>query len=275
MTSVRQRSSPTAAAAVLILACTAAAAAPPQEQGALGEEIYMDYCAMCHETDGAGIPDGAPPLIDNPRVEDAAYLEQVIREGLDRPLDFDGVEIEYDEMPPLDDLTDAEVDAVVAFVLSALVSSAAAPAKTIAPVPIGPGTTGIGEDLFLGRQRLLNGGPACAACHTAGIHGNLGGNGLGPDLTDLYGRFEERTATAVRNAPSPVMRPVYGDKPITDEEAGHLLAFFIQAAGQEPSDGIDAFLGLGLAGVILLFGVMALMPSRRRESYVRKLRSMQ
>jgi hypothetical protein len=30
-----------------------------------------------------------------------------------------------------------------------------------------------------------------------------------------------------------------------------------------------------LAGVILLFGVMALMPSRRRESYVRRLRSMQ
>jgi len=275
MISTWQRSSPTAAAAVLILACATAAAAPPQEQGALGEEIYMDYCAMCHETDGAGIPDGAPPLIDNPRVEDAAYLDQVIREGLDGPLEFDGVEIEYDEMPPFDDLTDAEVDAVVNFVLSSFVSSAPAPVEKPATAPISPGATGIGEDLFLGRQRLLNGGPACAACHTAGIHGNLGGNGLGPDLTDLHRRFEERTAAAVQKAPSPLMRPVYGDKPITDEEAGHLLAFFIQAAGQEPSDGIDRFLGFGLAGVILLFGVMALMPSRTRESYVRKLRSMQ
>jgi len=277
MTSTWLRSSFTTAAAVLILAHATAAAAPSPEQDALGEEIYMDYCAMCHEPDGAGIPDFAPPMIDNPRVGDDAYLEKVIREGLGGPLDFEGVQIEYeDEMPPFDDLTDAEVEAVVAFVLSAFVSSSsAAPAAATAPEPISPGTTEIGKDLFLGRQRLRNGGPACAACHTAGTHGNLGGDGLGPDLTDLHSRFEERTATALRNAPSPVMLPVYAEKPITDEEAGHLLAFFIQTAGQDPPDRFDRLLGLGLAGALLLFGVMALMPSRSRESYVRKLRGKQ
>ena len=277
MTSTWLRSNPTAATAVLFLACSAAAAAPPPEQGAVGEEIFMDYCAMCHEPDGAGIPDIAPPLIDNPRVRDAAYLEKVIREGLAGPLEFDGVQIEYeDEMPPFDDLTDAEIEAAVAFVLSTLVSSpGSAPAATTAPEPIDPGITEIGQDLFLGRQRLQNGGPACAGCHTAGANGHLGGDGLGPDLTDLYSRFEERTATALRNAPSPVMRPVYGDKPITDEETGHLLAFFIQTAEQQPAEGFDKLLGLGLAGALLLFGVMALMPSRSRESYVRRLRSKQ
>ena len=276
MTSIRPGSGPTAAAAVLILACAATSAPPPQAQDALGEETYMDYCAMCHETDGTGIPEVAPPLIDNPRVADAAYLEQVVREGLAGPLEFDGVEIEYDdEMPPFDDLTDAEVEAVLTFVMDAFVSSATAPAATTARETIDPGSAEIGKDLYLGRQRLRNGGPACAACHTAGTHGNLGGNGLGPDLTDLYSRFEERTATAVRNAPSPVMRPVYAEKPITDEEAGHLLAFFIQTAGQDPPDRFDRLLGLGLAGALLLFGVMALMPSRSRESYVRKLRGKQ
>jgi len=276
MISTWLRSIPAATAAVLILACVAAVAAPPEEQGAPGEEAYMDYCAMCHEPDGAGIPDVAPPMIDNSRVADAAYLERVIREGLAGPLEFEGVEIEYeDEMPPFDDLTDAEVEAILTYVLSAFVSTAAAPPPTPAPETIDPGSAEIGKDLFLGRQRLGNGGPACAACHTAGTHGILGGNGLGPDLTDLYRRFEERTAAAVRNAPSPVMRPVYGDKPVTDEEAGHLLAFFIQTAGQEPPDKTDGLLGLGLAGALLLFGVMALMPSRSRESYVRRLRSMQ
>jgi len=275
MTSTWLRSSPTAAAAAFFLGYAAAAAAPPPEQGALGEEIYMDYCAMCHEPDGAGIPDVAPPLIANPRVEDAAYLEKVIREGLAGPLEFEGVRIEFDdEMPPFDDLTDAEIESAVAFVLSAFVSSPGiAPVATTAPEPITPGATEIGKDLFLGRQPLQNGGPACIACHTAGTHGNLGGHGLGPDLTDLYSRFVERTATAVRNAPSPVMRPVYGDKPVTDEETGHLLAFFIHAAEQEQADGFDGLLGLGLAGALLLFGVMALMPSRTRESYVRRLRS--
>jgi len=276
MTSSWPGSSPTVAAAVWILACAAVAAAPPVEQDALGEETYMDYCAMCHEPDGAGIPDVAPPLIDNPRVEDAAYLEKVILEGLAGPLEFEGVTIEYDdEMPPFDDLTEAEIGAVVGFVLSAIVSSAPAPAAVPAQAPIDPGTAEIGQDLFLGRQRLRNGGPACTACHTTGEHGNLGGNGLGPDLTDLYRRFEGRTAAAIRNAPSPLMRPVYGDKPITDEENAHLLAFFIEAAGQEPPDGFDALLGLGLAGALLLFGAMAFMPSRSRESYARKVRKMQ
>ena len=71
------------------------------------------------------------------------------------------------------------------------------------------------------------------------------------------------------------MRPVYGEKPITDEETGHLLAFFIQAAGQKPPDRFDGLLGSGLAGALVLFGLMALMPSRSRESYVRRLRSKQ
>jgi mono/diheme cytochrome c family protein len=86
MTSKWRRSGPTAAVTVFILAHAAAAGAPtPTDQGNLGEETYMDNCAMCHEPDGAGIPELAPPLIDNPRVADAASLEKVIREGISGP----------------------------------------------------------------------------------------------------------------------------------------------------------------------------------------------
>jgi len=235
----------------------------------------MDNCALCHEPDGVGIPELAPPLIDNPRVADAAYLEKVIREGISGPLEVSGV-LYDDEMPPFDDLTDAEIEAVVAFVLSAFVfPSTTTPTATTAPEPISVGTAAIGKDLFLGRQPLQHGGPACVACHTAGSHGNLGGGGLGPDLTDLYTRFggDQRTAAALQSPPSPVMRPVYDGKPITDDETGHLLAFFSGTAEQEPPEGFDWLLAVGLGGAVLLFGVMVLMPSRSRESYVRTLRS--
>jgi mono/diheme cytochrome c family protein len=247
---------------VFILAHAAAAGAPtPTDQGNLGEETYMDNCAMCHEPDGAGIPELAPPLIDNPRVADAAYLEKVIREGISGPLEVSGV-LYDEEMPAFDVLTDVEIEAVVAFVLNELVywSTTTSPATT-APEPIIVGTAAIGTDLFLGRQPLQNGGPACVACHTAGSHGNLGGRGLGPDLTDLYTRFggDQRTAAALRTPP--------------DDETGHLLAFFSGTAEQEPPERFDWLLAVGLGGAVLLFGVMVLMPSRSRESYVRTLRS--
>lgn len=46
-----------------------------------GAETYRVYCASCHGSDGAGAEGEFPPLAGNPNVEDATYVEEVIRNG--------------------------------------------------------------------------------------------------------------------------------------------------------------------------------------------------
>lgn len=90
-------------------------AAAPARAARSGEQIYEQYCAVCHMADGSGVPNFQPPLVNNAIVSgDPARLEAVIRAGSAALADR---ESEYDaEMPPFGNLTDAEVKAVVAYV---------------------------------------------------------------------------------------------------------------------------------------------------------------
>jgi mono/diheme cytochrome c family protein len=80
-----------------------------------GEAIYQKYCAVCHMTDGSGVPNFQPPLRGSAIVAgDPARLEAVIRAGSaalqDRESNYSAV------MPPFGTLTDAEVRAIVDYV---------------------------------------------------------------------------------------------------------------------------------------------------------------
>ena len=106
----RNNASSTDAASV-----AAADAAPTAPR--TGEEIYTQYCAVCHMEDGSGVPNFQPALVGNPIVAgDPAKLEAVIRAGSaalsDREPAFAA------EMPPFGNLSDEEVDAVVAYTRS-------------------------------------------------------------------------------------------------------------------------------------------------------------
>lgn len=84
-----------------------------------GADVFRTLCAACHGPTGAGVPELFPPLRDNQRVLDPTYVEQVVREGLTGPIEVNG--ITYDRtMPPPAGLTDAEIEAVVAFVAGGL-----------------------------------------------------------------------------------------------------------------------------------------------------------
>ena len=66
-----------AVAVALLLPPTAGA-----QEGPDGREVYLANCAACHQGNGTGVPGSFPPLVDNPNIGDAAYVETVIREGL-------------------------------------------------------------------------------------------------------------------------------------------------------------------------------------------------
>jgi mono/diheme cytochrome c family protein len=89
-----------------------------------GQQLYVEQCGACHEEDGRGVPGTYPPLAD--RVgrfvelpEGRAYLARVVIHGLfgpirveDRP--YNGL------MPPQPDLSDAEIAAILNYVLTKL-----------------------------------------------------------------------------------------------------------------------------------------------------------
>jgi len=238
-----------------------------------GAVVYEDYCEMCHEVGGVGIPEEIPPLAGNPNIDDLEYLARVIREGVSGPIEIDG-EIYDDEMEGFSELSDSEVAALIDFIRGGF----AAPTSVAMAQPPQPevlGDAASGAELFAGLQRLASGGPVCLACHAAGEYGHLGGSGLGPDLSGLRSRFagEKGLRSAVRKPPSPVMRPVYAGRELTEQEVADLAAFFSAPAAEEVGGGTDWLLMAGATGALALFGLMAVFAaSAMRRSYSRMLR---
>jgi mono/diheme cytochrome c family protein len=110
-----------------------------------------------------------------------------------------------------------------------------------------------GRELFLGVERLGNGGAACISCHTVQGLGALGGGKLGPDLTRVYERMQDRKQLAAwLSAPAtPTMQPVFKAHPLQPEEILSLVAFFEQSAKEGREDDSPSalrFFLLGLAG---------------------------
>lgn len=254
--------------ALITGAVTSALILPPSvgaQEGPDGREVYLANCAACHQGDGVGVPGSFPPLLDNPNIDDAGYVRTVILEGKSGPIDVNGVT--FDAEMPAQALTDAEIDAVIAYIQAGVFI----PADT---APVGEGGAAVGEKLFLGQIGLENGGPACHACHTAGTHSDLGGPTLGPDLTDLTQRYggTEAIAAALANPPSATMQPVFDGKALTDQERADLAAFF-GAIRTQTTVQVDLLWIFGLVGAALLLGLMYFFPKRNRVNYLRQLRS--
>jgi mono/diheme cytochrome c family protein len=267
--------------AALVVALTGVASlllliAPVGAQDATtGEETYLATCAACHGVDGAGVPGSFPPLVDNPNAQDANYVADVIRNGLNGPIDVNGEP--YDgAMPFFSNLSDADIADINAFLATNFQTGPTDTPTTTAPPtePAGPGDADDGEDLFLGATGFENGGTACYACHTAGGRGNLGGESMGPDLTGVVDRFggEAGFMAAISSPAFPVMRELYAGKTFTEQETADLAAFFARESGEDDKDSGDALLVIGLVGTGILFGGMVVLRPFTGAGYGRRLR---
>jgi mono/diheme cytochrome c family protein len=177
-------------------------------------------------------------------------------------------------MPGFPQLSDAEIASLHAYLLS--LGGPPPDGTTTTTTPAGPvtGDAVEGERLYVGATRLSAGGPACASCHAAGPY-SQGGAGLGPDLTDVYSRLGGSAGLSswLGAPPSPTMQPVYGSRPLTEEEIADLVAFFAAVDGTEPAGGPDLFLILGVGGLAGLLALMAFVLRKPRHPYVERLRS--
>ena len=118
--------------------------------------------------------------------------------------------------------------------------------------PFTPEDVEMGRRLFLGLERLTNGGPSCISCHTVRGLSLLGGGRLGADLTKVSERIGGRkplSAWLVSPATT-TMRPVFRGHPIDPEEILSLVAFFEDSAKQVGDDDSVAPLTFFLIGLM-------------------------
>ncbi len=238
-----------------------------------GGELFAAKCASCHQAFGEGISGTFPPLSGNEAASDPDYVAQVIREGRVGELEVDGVT--YDAvMPPVAGLSDSDIDALVSFVTELAGRTAAAPTPSTT-VPLEPPSAQTGENLFTGSDGFENGAAACASCHVAGAVGNLGGNSLGPDLTNVHEKLggDVGLQAWLSNPPSATMTPIFADKPLTDAELAHLVVFLAEAPNAQSPSGVDWLLIFGAAGAVVLVLGMAIAWRGMRQTYVSRLRS--
>ncbi len=116
----------------------------------LGEDVYGRNCVGCHQPDGSGIAGNFPPLAGNANVQDATYVEEVIRNGKQGELVVDGVT--YDGvMPAFGQLSDEEITAVIDYVQNRLGVSGGGDAGT----PAEEGTTFPWNLVMLGSAQTI------------------------------------------------------------------------------------------------------------------------
>jgi mono/diheme cytochrome c family protein len=121
-------------AALFVLGPALAQAGPSDDTLRLGADVYQSVCSSCHQPGGVGLSGQYPPLAGNPHVDDAQYVETVIRNGREGEIVVDGTT--YDGvMPAQSTLSDDEIAAVIAYVQSGFAAPAgAAPAVEAGPV---------------------------------------------------------------------------------------------------------------------------------------------
>lgn len=273
--------------AALIAPIIRVEAAPVRQSGAGGDTIFQAKCAACH-TIGKGKLVG-PDLKGVTGQRDPQWLKTFIAnpEKLFSAKDPAALKLlsEYNnvKMPALG-LTDAEVDALVAYLASSssAAGNAAAPA---APASTMVGDPASGRRAFTGELALAGGGPACIGCHTVSGVGALGGGALGPDLTHAAQRYPGPGLAAVLgNIAFPTMAGPYANRPLTSQEGADLVAYLVQAnQGQASAPPFAAgvitrntwwVLGIGLAGTAALTLLLAVFWPRQRQSASARLRAL-
>jgi mono/diheme cytochrome c family protein len=266
LASLRWQSIVALAAIAGIWAALPVVANAAETDAAAGQQLFQEKCVACH-TVGKGALVG-PDLKGVTEKRPREWLEQWILAPDVMLAKKDPVATsllrEWRDVPmPNQGLKTSDVTAILAYL------ETAGPAGTTEPATSAPAVQGnpeIGKNLFTGVVRFQNGGPACMPCHSVGGIGALGGGQLGPDLTTLVARFGGAAAADafVAGTPTPTMKAVWSQRPMTTEERASVVAFLAEAGvSQRPAQAIWQLGVLAALGAAILLAVAALTWRKR------------
>lgn len=254
---------------VILAIMAAPASAQTTDSGA---DIYEQQCARCHQSDGLGIPGTYPPIAGNPDAADHDYVVVVVTDGLSGK-EILGVSYSL-EMPSFGNrLSAEEIDAVASY--TAELSTSGPDPSATTTVPLSDGAAEIGENLFIGGTLLSAGGTACVACHTAGEYDGLGGPTMAISLNGIVETYGK--SGFIASITDPVVDPmiaVFGDHPITDQEANDIAAYLETTTTEDSGNSpFDILIVAGIGGFLLLILITARVIRGPQHVYVEKLRS--
>lgn len=236
-----------------------------------GKDLFDKQCSGCHTVGGGD--GGGPDLkgVTDRRAEE--WLESIIIEPDKMAKDQARVDLikKYGyEMPNLG-ISHDDALKIIAWLRStggggaaAGAQPAAAPAKPVETV-VTPELVAQGRALFTGSRPFTNGGAPCAACHPFRAPGVSGGN-MATDLSDHYeGMGEQGLRGVLKSLKFPVMKKMYADRPLTEEEITAVVAFSKDAAAQKRGGwSFDIFPIAGASFFIFCLAVLILYKRRTR-----------
>jgi mono/diheme cytochrome c family protein len=247
---------------------------PDVARAKTGEEIFNSGCNACHTIGGGRLV--GPDLLGVSERRSEEWLVKFVQHSQSMVEAGDSVAVslfeEYNKVAmPDQPLTKAEILAVVEYAKTPHV----APGQPAAPAPVELTEEDIllGQNLFEGRVRLSNGGPACNSCHDVTNDAVIGGGILAKELTTVFSRLGGPGVRAILGSPPfPVMQEAYEDEPLTESEVKALVGFLEQADSekslQQPRDyGVGLFAS-GVVGSGILLGLYSLLWRRRKRASV-------
>jgi len=226
-----------------------------------GKDLFDKQCAGCHTIGGGD--GGGPDLKGVAEKRTHEWLELVIMEPNKLTANKDSIQAELVkkfgfEMP---NLGIGHEDALK--IITYLTGAGGAGAATAAPPAVEQMATVVtpeliahGKALFTGNTRMAKGGSPCVSCHPFTYPGISGGNLSIADLSVSYRKMGDTGMKgALKALKFPIMKKIYADRPLTDNEITALMALFKDAA-ENKGGGSAAFpLAGGVLFVLLLFGL--------------------
>jgi hypothetical protein len=130
-----------------------------------------------------------------------------------------------------------------------------------------------GKELFIGKRRFQNGGPACASCHSVASLPFPHGGTMAPDLTHEYSKLgPEGMHYALRTLYFPAMNALFLAHQLSDQEERDLLAFLEDAdSAKRINSHTGIFGGAAVAGLVVLVGITWVSGRGRVDSVRHKL----
>jgi mono/diheme cytochrome c family protein len=247
---------------IMLFATLVPPAAPAENQAdaRLGRTLFLQHCAACHGPDARGnaavaaalhttIPDYRSERVQNLRDGD---IRTVVKDG-------------WGKMPPVPNLSSQDVQNLIAYIRTFAVGQRKQAGEE--------GFLLRGEELFSGRIRFKNGGPACYTCHNIRGLPFPGGGTMGPDLTRVYSRLgPQGLETALETKYFPTMAPLYHPHPLTVTERADMKAFLEAADVEPPSPDITPVVcAIAVAGFAILVAMTWFLWRDRLRGVRRKL----
>jgi mono/diheme cytochrome c family protein len=248
-----------------------------QAQTEPGEGTFNTVCIACH-TVGAG-PLIGPDLVGVELRRSEEWIIDFVQgsQAMVNSGDPDAVALfdEYRIPMPDNPLSDDAVRDVLGYMRTATESGTvlALAASATLSAPATPTQIVLGQAIFQGPARLMNGGPTCISCHDLHNDAVVGGGVLATELTTAFARLGGGGIRAILGSPPfPVMQQAYAESPLTEDEIVALAGFLEQASGQQSfhrasNDGIWLFVA-GIVGAAVLLGLYTLMWGGRRKGSV-------